>query len=224
MKKLVFTLSLLAAASLILASVVFAGSLSLTGTLTPGGATEPQIALITTPNCVGGLFSFTVLYASYQFTVDTTGSYTITEPGVDSAIYLYNGPFSPSNPDVNCYAASNTNPINLSVSLSAGTVYTIVVIEDSFAQDGMTYNLNISGPGSVTIFSPDCPYPLPSGSVVYSIPAGAPAFFAPSLDSQTGFNVPAGTWYVSEFTGDFAKVWIACQAQPVYVPANAVSH
>jgi len=68
-----------------------------------------------------------------------------------------------------------------------------------------------------------CPYPLPSGSVVYSIPAGAPAFFAADLSAGTGFNVKAGTWYISEFSGDFAKVWIACQARPVWVPSNAVS-
>lgn len=224
MKKVVFLLTVLGIVSMMLVSAVFAGSLGFTGTLTPGGPTEPVVALITTPNCNGSTISFTMLYASYQFTVDATGSYTVTEPGVDSAVYIYNGPFNPSNPVANCYAASNSNPINLSVSLTAGTIYTIVVVEDTFDQDGMAYSLNISGPGNVSQVSPDCPYPLPTNSVVYSIPAGAPAFFAPSLDSQTGFNIPAGTWYISEFTGDFAKVWVACQAHPVYVPANAVSH
>ena len=68
-----------------------------------------------------------------------------------------------------------------------------------------------------------CPYPLPVGSRVYSVPAGAPTFWAASLDAQTTFNLPAGTWYISEFSGDFAKVWIACQARMVWIPANAVA-
>ena len=68
-----------------------------------------------------------------------------------------------------------------------------------------------------------CPFPLPAGSVIYSIPQGAPAFFAADLSAGTGFNVKAGTWYISEFEGDFALVWIACQARPVWVPTNAVA-
>ncbi len=68
-----------------------------------------------------------------------------------------------------------------------------------------------------------CPYPLPVSARVYSVPAGAPTFFAARLDTQTNFNLPAGTWYISEFSGDFAKVWIACQARPVWIPANAVA-
>lgn len=71
--------------------------------------------------------------------------------------------------------------------------------------------------------TPPCPVPLPAGSVVYNVPAGAPAFFAPDAGSQTGFNLPAGTWYISEFDGDYAHVWIACQANMIYIPSNAVA-
>jgi hypothetical protein len=68
-----------------------------------------------------------------------------------------------------------------------------------------------------------CPFPLPSGSVIYNVPQGAPAFFAADLSAGTGFNLKAGDWYISEFSGDFAKVWIACQARPVWIPTNAVA-
>jgi hypothetical protein len=64
-----------------------------------------------------------------------------------------------------------------------------------------------------------CLFPLPTGSFVYSIPDGARAYYAADPNTYTGFNLPAGTWYVSEFTGDFAKVWIACSANPIYIPA-----
>ena len=68
----------------------------------------------------------------------------------------------------------------------------------------------------------NCPYPLPTDSVVYDVPLGAPAFFAPDLQSSASFDLPAGTWKISEFDGDFAKVWIACEATPIWIPKNAV--
>ncbi|MBE2266624.1 MAG: hypothetical protein IAE80_00230, partial [Anaerolinea sp.] len=68
-----------------------------------------------------------------------------------------------------------------------------------------------------------CPVPRPVGSVIYSVPAGAPTFFQPNDQSRTTFNLPAGTWYISEFSGDWARVWIACQANMVWIPANAVA-
>lgn len=74
-----------------------------------------------------------------------------------------------------------------------------------------------------TFDSAACPFPLPAGSIVYSIPQGAPTFYAADLATQNNFNLNAGTWYISEFSGDFAKVWIACQARPVWVPSNAVA-
>jgi hypothetical protein len=67
-----------------------------------------------------------------------------------------------------------------------------------------------------------CSNPLPSDSVVYSVPAGAPAYFAPDLQSGTNFSLPAGTWKISEFKDDFAKVWIACEANPIWIPSSAV--
>ncbi len=67
-----------------------------------------------------------------------------------------------------------------------------------------------------------CRYPLPASAVVYNVPAGALAFFAPNADSYTGFNLPPGTWYISEFGESYAKVWIACDADPVYIPIENV--
>lgn len=68
----------------------------------------------------------------------------------------------------------------------------------------------------------DCTYPLPADSVVYSVPNGASAYFNPDLQSGTNFSIPAGSWKISEFSGDFAKVWIACEAEPIWIPTSAV--
>lgn len=67
-----------------------------------------------------------------------------------------------------------------------------------------------------------CSNPLPSSSVVYSVPLGAPAYYAADLQTATNFSLPAGTWKISEFSGDFAKVWIACEASPIWIPRSAV--
>ncbi len=192
------------------AVVVYAGSLSFTGALTPGGATEPQVAQIVAPNCTGATVVFSVLYRAYPFVVDAAGSYTVTEPGTESAVYVYAGSFDPANPATNCIAASNANPINFSVALNPGTVYTAVVIEDTFEQDGLAYNLTISGPGNVTVPAGDCPDPLPTGSVVRSVPLGAPAYYAADLATRVNFDLPAGTWWMTQSSGDFTQVWIGC--------------
>jgi hypothetical protein len=67
-----------------------------------------------------------------------------------------------------------------------------------------------------------CKNQLPIDSVVYNVPAGAPAYFNPDLQSGANFNLPAGTWKISEFRNDFAKVWIACGATPIWIPRSAV--
>lgn len=67
-----------------------------------------------------------------------------------------------------------------------------------------------------------CPFPLPADSVLYNVPAGAPAYFNPDLQSGTNFSLPAGTWKISEFKDEFAKVWIACEANPIWIPSSAV--
>lgn len=71
-----------------------------------------------------------------------------------------------------------------------------------------TASLNLNG----------CSNPLPPGSAVYSVPDGALAFYAPDPNTYTGFNLPAGTWYISEFGEAYAKVWIACEADSIYIP------
>lgn len=202
-----------------------AASVSFSGTMAPGDPIM-DVVFITTPDCTGQGAS-DVLYHRYSFTVDVSGTYdfSLTSDSGFASLSLFAGSFDPANGFATCIAADNSgNPVEFSEALTAGTQYFFVPFDDTFAQVGGGYSATISGPGNIFVagMGADCPYPLPVGSVVYNIPAGAPAFFAADLGSGTGFNIPAGTWYVSEFSGDFAKVWIACQASPVWVPANAV--
>lgn len=75
---------------------------------------------------------------------------------------------------------------------------------------------------TVTATAAACPFPMPAGSRVYNVPAGALAFYDDDPNTYAGFNLPPGSWYISEFGEAFAKVWIACQAQPVYIPVENV--
>lgn len=203
---------------------VFAGSASISGTI---DTTDPKlpVVFISTPNCTGQGASL-VLYETIPFTVDADGIYSIdvlSDAGFAS-VYLYENSHDPANGTVNCIAADNSgNPVNVSESLTAGTQYFLVLIDDTFAQVGGAYTASFSGPGNIALgASAACTNPLPAGSVVYELPAGAPAFYAPNLESQTNFAVSPGTWWITQFSGDFAQVWIACQANLVWVPTNAV--
>lgn len=78
--------------------------------------------------------------------------------------------------------------------------------------------ISISAAGAVG----GCSHPLPSGYTVRSVPAGAHAYYEPSLDAYAGFTLPAGTWYVGASEGDFAPVWIACEGDQIYIPVASI--
>jgi hypothetical protein len=206
------------------ASVVFAGTATVNGTIDSGDPTMP-VVFISAPNCTGQGASL-VLYEALPFTVDVAGDYSFSllSDGGFASLYLMDSGFNPPAAFPNCLAGDNSgNPVTFTETLAAGVTYYAVPFDDTFDQLGGNYTLTVTGPGTASLGSANCPYPLPAGSVVYNIPAGAPTFYDPDLGAQTNFDLPAGTWYISEFTGDFALVWISCEGSPVYVPANAVA-
>lgn len=74
-----------------------------------------------------------------------------------------------------------------------------------------------------TILATDCSSPTPANAAIYQVPAGALAFYAADAGAYAGFDLPAGSWYITEFGEEFAKVWIACEAAPIYIPvANVI--
>lgn len=132
----------------VLSLSAFAATRVINGTLAPGGPTMP-VVFISTPNCTGQGTS-QVLYRAYAFTVDVGGTYTMSIPVLQqSSLYVHAGTFDPDNSFPTCIAASNTQPISLGVNLVPGTTYFAVVFDDSFAQAGFAFQLNISGPGNI---------------------------------------------------------------------------
>jgi hypothetical protein len=103
-------------------------------------------------------------YEAIQLIVPTTGYYDITSlSNMDTHGYLYNGPFYPSNPQLNQIAhdddGSGTNQFKLPVFLRAGVPYTLVVT---------THNSLTTGPFSVVASGPDNIYFSPINLVTTS--------------------------------------------------------
>lgn len=69
---------------------------------------------------------------------------------------------------------------------------------------------------------PSCPYPLGTGATMRNVPLGAPAYYAADPGTRLTWDLPAGNWWVKQISGDFAQVWIACQATPVWIPVSAL--
>ena len=109
-------------------------------------------------------------------------------------------------------AATTTFDSNGSAQLWSDTVGT------DCKNSGATFGATVISAGSG-----GCLNPRPDDAVVYSVPNGAPIYYAASKDTLTNITLPPGTWYITEFGKDYAKVWIACSSPQVYIPIGAVS-
>jgi hypothetical protein len=69
----------------------------------------------------------------------------------------------------------------------------------------------------------ECLSSVPASSVQGRILQTTPAYFAPDAGSATNIIIPAGTaWWILDTRSGFYKLFIACAANPVWVPANVV--
>jgi hypothetical protein len=215
-KRLLLTIAVFLILSMFAVGSVFAGSVTVNGTIDGTSPTMPNVGIISTPNCTGAYTAFAVHYASFPLTVDAAGVYTITETGTTSALYVLQGSFDPNAVASTCIAASNTNPISLAVSLNPGTTYYVVIIDDTFAQSGLTYQLTVSGPGNPNLglltSSDICSLPIPAGSVVGEAPLGAQVYWAPGQESP-GLVLNPGTYHVigQDATETYYKLFFNCQ-------------
>lgn len=168
------------------------------------------------------------LYDYEEFTPEISGVYTYydlyeEEETIDIWFSIYQGGFEPVDPLANCLANFDDDG---QIYLQAGVTYTIMISTLEPGEpcgcygEGFAFLFMTLGSGSASVDA--CIYPLPTNAVVYQIPAGAPVFYQPDLATQLPWALPAGTWYITDFSGDFAHVWIACTGQQIWVPTNAV--
>jgi hypothetical protein len=216
---------------------VAAGLSTMTGTLTsanllPNGKPNdcPGNVLDNNP----ALYS-TLYYTLRQFTVTATGNYHFKDVGIldsdpgtiDIEVNFYTGTpggFDPADPTGDgCFRTSDDGDF---LPLDAGVTYMMMITSNSDSPNTGNYIFSLDGPGDVqevVSASSGCINPLPDSSVVRSIPNGAMAFFGPNLQDGANFNLPAGTWWTTQTSGDFTQVWISCQANLIWVPSSAVS-
>ncbi|WP_334141916.1 hypothetical protein [Rhabdothermincola sp.] len=145
-------LIVLAASGVGLASSAGAAVNTYSGVLDNSDPTMPVVPLILTPNCTGGTTPISVHYEVIPFTNAVGGTYTFVQypSTAEIALYVMEGSFDPDDPVPTCVAASNTNPINLSFEFTAGTDYYVVIIDDTFAQPGGTWELQVTQPDPPT--------------------------------------------------------------------------
>ncbi|MBK9748371.1 MAG: hypothetical protein IPO91_16575 [Chloroflexi bacterium] len=71
---------------------------------------------------------------------------------------------------------------------------------------------------------PICLVPLPTTAVQGRLAQTTPTYAVASLDTPTTIMLPAGTaWYVIAGESGFYRLWIACGATPLWVPASVVT-
>ncbi|MBE2268668.1 MAG: hypothetical protein IAE80_10600 [Anaerolinea sp.] len=231
-QRFLFVILIIALIVIATISPVFAGSFTIDGDYTG----DPTMAVVTisSPNC-SSQGATQVRYDAYQFTVDASGMYdfSATRPAVSgtlTSIYLMNSSFNPAAALANCLAGDNTgNPTSFSFNLTAGTVYYFVVFDDTFTQTGTTYTASINGPGNITLLNPPTgsapifTVPRPASATIYNVPLGAPAYWGDDLGTRLLWDLPAGNWYIAQFSNGFAQVWIAGQANMIWIPETAVT-
>jgi hypothetical protein len=67
---------------------------------------------------------------------------------------------------------------------------------------------------------PACPYPLVMGAVQGRMISSTIALWEPNAGSTTDVIIPVGSsWWIIDVAPGFYRLWIACEAQPVWVSA-----
>jgi hypothetical protein len=129
-----------------------AGALVLTGTLDAADPTMPVVS-IAPPVCVSQGATL-VHYELRPIYVSESGTYdfSLTHVGPPLSLvslYLHSEGFDPASGLPTCLAADNSVPVGFSFELVAGVQYFAVPFDDTFAQTGGDYTLEITGPGDV---------------------------------------------------------------------------
>lgn len=221
LKRTSLTVGTLLLIALLFASVlpVFAGVSTFTGAIPSSAGAMSGVYACTLHGWDVNYITKTVnVTASGDYVIYDTGYYDSDDSTLDILVNFYSqGNFNPAAPLNNCVDGVDDSG---TATLGAGT-YTMVISSYEELKTG-NFTFSFDGPGDIVEVGANCPYPLSTSAVQYQIPAGAPVFYAADLATQLTWSIPAGTWWVNRTSGDFAQVWIACQAQPVWVPLNAV--
>lgn len=119
--------------------------------------TDPtlRVVLLDTPECLDAQGTVDVHHDVIPLSDPVSGTHTFTVTPHTVSLYVYEGSFDPSSPLENCVAGVNDgDPKRLTVDLTGGTPYFVVVFDDTTTQEGADYVLIVE--------APDPPTPTPS--------------------------------------------------------------
>ncbi len=122
--------------------------------------------------------------------------------------------------------ATATSTATATGTLVAATATSTATATGTLAGASATPTATATGTLTVTPLPPppNCPNPLPIASVQGRILATVPAYYLPDTTATTSVVIEVGTsWWVMDSDPGFYRLWIACEATPVWVEAQFVS-
>lgn len=161
-----------------------AAVISRSGTINANDPTMDVVFINGTNDTCGAQGATDVRYEVVPWTAPVGGTteFRLTStPGNIASFYVYDGPFDPTNGTQNCVAADNsvdTPAGEKTVTLNAqdGRTYRLVIFDDTFAQNGVSFKMDIEVPGGKAIYPADGP-----GKKYLSLPG---SFSCSSLDTN----------------------------------------
>jgi hypothetical protein len=179
-----------ALALVVLLSVMLPPRLGWTATITNGGVLTTAIPTLNRPYTCSELspVGTNVFYRVQALSVDTAGSYTLTNlansfaPNPEAFFILHQSSLNPAAPLTNCTvidddSAGDVRP-QIIANLAVGTTYILVTTPFSNGQTG-SFSNEITGPGNITLLAPGGT-PAPSSTATPSSPATATGTATPS--------------------------------------------
>ena len=210
-----------------------------TANILPNGRPDDNHDQCTSPLVTSGPGG-NMYYQLFTLTVTESGFYDYVdlrnEPAlIDIWVTFYTSApdtFDPANPLGNgCFANFDDDNPPGELYLSTGVTYTLMVSSyNSEANDpgdpqsgDWRFSLEGTGEAIVSTAGGSCPNPLPAGSVVRSVPAGAPVYYAADASTLVTWTLAPGSYWITQTSGDFAQVWQTCQGNRFWIPSSAVS-
>ena len=174
-------------------------------------------------NSPNGVFEFNNLPADAEYTVSFYINGALSSSGGPHPVPATSGILFP----VHTVVSWASYPLNVEVRL-------ITLINGSpIYQSSMitSCNADVLTPQPVTIINLNltlplpaaCLIPLPADAVQGRLLSNVSALFSPNPTDTTNVVLPAGSaWFVIDAKDGYYKLWIACQADALWVPADAI--
>ena len=148
---------------------------------------------------------------------------------LNGVLYASTGPYvveqTTGTRNYGAFGTSGVFPFTYAIRLD--TLIDGVVVYEST----MTGTCTANGPGLISLTNvavspaaPGCPVSYPDDSIQGRLTQSVVALYEPRAEAVTPIVLPGGTaWWIMDSQDGFYKLWIACGASPVWVPARVMA-